>query len=161
MTSTRKTTVLFVCTGNACRSQMAEALLRHEGGERFNVHSAGSQPAGFVHGLAVDALAAMHVPLHDARSKSWDEFADAKVDVVITLCDNAAAEACPAWPGSPLTAHWPLPDPAYHPGSPQQRLDFCMTVAARLRDKIRGLTSLDWSSPRAALQTALERLGEI
>jgi arsenate reductase len=161
MAPNRKTTILFLCTGNACRSQMAEALLRFEGGERYEVLSAGSQPAGFVHGLAIDTMAAMHVPMVDAESKSWDEFRDCAVDAVITLCDNAAAETCPVWPGSPLTAHWSLPDPAYHPGSPQQRLDFCMTVATRLRDKIRGLVALDWSAPRASLQVALDRLGEI
>lgn len=153
--------ILFLCTGNACRSQMAEALLRHDGGQRFVAHSAGSHPAGFIHGLAVDTMEDFGVSLAEQYSKSWDAMKDHDFDAVITLCDNAVALPCPVWPGSPLTAHWSLPDPAYHPGGASERLDFSMTVAARLRAKVRGLIALDWSAPRDTLAAALERLGEI
>ena len=154
--------VLFLCTGNACRSQMAEALLRHLGGDGFEACSAGSAPAGYVHELADLALLAMQMPLApDARSKSWDEFADVHVDVVITLCDVAAALPCPAWPSAKWKAHWPLPDPACHPGSPPERTDLAMRVAGRLMAKIEALTQLDFTQPSPAVQQALDRLGEI
>jgi len=156
-----KRRVLFICTGNACRSQMAEALLRHLGGDRFEVCSAGSKPAGFIHALAIEAMARMGVPMEDAVSKSWDEFADQPVDLVVTVCDNAAGEPCPVWPGTPRVAHWGLPDPSYHPGTPEERLDFAMRVAERLRTKLLGLIQLDWSMDDAEVDRRLKFLGEI
>jgi protein-tyrosine-phosphatase len=156
-----KTRVLFLCTGNSCRSQMAEAILRQIGGDRFEALSAGSKPAGFIHPLAVEALAALQFSIDEPVSKSWDEFADKPVDVVVTVCDAAAAEACPVFPGAALRAHWSLPDPVYHPGTDKERLAFAIAVAKRLRAKIDGLVALDWSSPLKELQRRLQFLGEI
>lgn len=156
-----KTRVLFLCTGNCCRSQMAEAILRRLGDDRFEALSAGSHPAGFVHPLAIDALALMDIPLDDPKSKSWDEFNDQMVDVVITVCDAAAAETCPSWPGSPICAHWSLPDPSFHPGTDEERLEFAISVAQRMRTKIAGLVGLDFTSDPTELKRRLDFLGEI
>lgn len=156
-----KRTVLFLCTGNSCRSQMAEALLRHVDGERFESISAGSHPAGFVHALAIEAMRRMDIVLEDAESKHWDEFADRPLDVVITLCDQAAGETCPSWVGEPITVHWSLPDPAYHPGSDEERIEFAQRVAERLRLKIKGLAKIDFSASRGDVSERLAFLGEI
>jgi arsenate reductase len=153
--------VLFLCTGNSCRSQMAEALLGHLGGERFEALSAGSHPAGFIHPLAVDALRPMDVPLTGQTSKSWDSLIGTPVDAVVTLCDAAAAEICPVFPGSPISVHWSLPDPVYHAGTDEERLAFARSVAERLGAKIAGLVQLDWSADRAEIRKRLEFLGEI
>jgi len=138
----RKLRVLFLCTGNACRSQMAEAMLRHLAGGRFEALSAGSNPAGFVHPLALEALERLGIGAEGLRSKSWHEFADREVDVVITLCDNAASTPCPIWPGSPIQVHWPLPDPSFHAGTPQERLEFAVSVAEQLRRKLLAMIAL-------------------
>ncbi len=156
-----KRTILFVCTGNSCRSQMAEALLRHVGGDGFLAVSAGSHPAGFVHELAVEAMRRLGVPMIDPRSKSWDEFADAPLDVVITVCDNAAGETCPAWTGGPLTAHWPLTDPSFHNGTEEERIEFAVRVATRLQTKIEGLIGLDWSAASEEIAERLRVLGDL
>ena len=156
-----KRRVLFLCTGNCCRSPMAEALLRRIGGERFEGCSAGSQPAGYIHGLAIEAMRRMDISTEGQESKSWNEFSNDPVDVVITLCDAAAAETCPKWPGAPLTAHWSLPDPAYYLGAEEERVELAMRVAERLRLKIEGLVNLDWSTGREELAKHLNDLGEI
>ncbi len=140
---------------------MAEAILRHLGGDRFEVCSAGSHPAGFIHPLAADAMQRLNVPMEGQTSKSWEEFANVAMDVVITLCDAAAGEPCPTWPGSPNVAHWSLPDPTYHPGTQEERAAFTLRVAQRLRTKIEGLVELDFSSDPAEIQKRLEFLGEI
>lgn len=160
-TTAAKRRVLFICTGNSCRSQMAEALLRQLGGDRFEACSAGSKPAGFVHDLAIEAMARMDVPMENAVSKSWDEFTDKPIDLVVTVCDNAAGETCPVWPGAPHVVPWFLPDPAYHPGTADERLEFAMRVAQRLRTKIASLVELDWSMDSAELDRRLKFLGEI
>lgn len=156
-----KRSILFLCTGNSCRSQMAEALLKHLGGGRFEALSAGSHPAGYVHDLAMAAMSQLGIIVVNARSKSWDEFMHARIDAVITLCDDAANETCPVWPGEPVQAHWPLPDPAFHPGSDDERLAFAVQVASRLRLKIEGLLGVDFDGDRAEVEKHIRRLGEI
>ncbi|MBC7522809.1 MAG: arsenate reductase ArsC [Sandarakinorhabdus sp.] len=115
--------VLFLCTGNSARSILGEMLLNHRGAGRFRAWSAGSQPKGKVHPMALEVLADLGVPTPRARSKNWDEFAapDAPVfDFITTVCDNAAGETCPIWPGHPMTAHWGLEDPADVTGAGQK-----------------------------------------
>lgn len=107
--------VLFLCTGNTARSIMAEAILNHAGAGRFRAFSAGSFPKGHVHPLTLERLASQGIPADGLRSKSWGEFAAPgapPIDIVITVCDSAASETCPVWPGAPLTAHWGITDPA-------------------------------------------------
>jgi len=103
----------------------------------------------------------MGVALDGQSSKSWDEYRDTQIDAVLTLCDAAAAETCPVWPGIPVTAHWSLPDPAGHLGTPEERIAFALRIAERLRMKIEGLVGLDWHSNPAELQRRLSFLGEI
>ncbi len=152
--------VLFLCTGNCCRSQMAEALLKHVGGEGFRALSAGSHPAGYIHPLATLALEHHGVPIVDQRSKSWDEFADEGVDLVITLCDTAAALACPVWLDAPLTVHWMHPDPVALAGTDGERIRFAEEVAGQLKGKIEQLVALDFeNSLREELLEALNAIG--
>jgi len=115
--------VLFLCTGNSARSIMAEAILNFKGRPQFTAYSAGSHPSGKVRAEAVKQLQLAHIPTTGFRSKSWDEFAKAdapKLDFVFTVCDHAAKEVCPVWPGQPMTAHWGVPDPAAVAGTPDQ-----------------------------------------
>ena len=115
--------VLFLCTGNSARSIMAEAILNQKGRPNFTGYSAGSHPTGFVHPEALKQIKGAHMPTEGLRSKSWDEFAgiDApKMHFVFTVCDRAASEVCPVWPGHPLTARWGVPDPAEVRGTPEQ-----------------------------------------
>ena len=156
-----KRRVLFLCTGNCCRSQMAEALCRHYAAEKFEVCSAGSHPAGFVHELARGAMEAMGLDCDGQWSKSWNDLADSEIDLVITLCDAAAGQACPDWSGAPIRVHWPLPDPAMHHGSEDERRELAMRDADRLRLKIQRMIQLDWSAEREALEVELTRLGDL
>ena len=156
-----KKRVLFLCTGNCCRSQMAEALFRRYAAEEFEVCSAGSHPAGFVHDLALAAMEAMGISCDGQSSKSWDKLADSEFDVVITLCDAAAEQACPDWSGAPIRVHWPMPDPAMYAGSEAERQELAMRIADRLRLKIQRMIQLDWSADREALTVELTRLGDL
>jgi arsenate reductase (thioredoxin) len=115
MTAERVYNALFLCTGNSARSILAESLLNHWGHGKFRAFSAGSYPKGQVHPMAVELLNRMNLPTENLRSKSWDEFASPgapAIDLIFTVCDNAAGEVCPIWPGKPMTAHWGIADPA-------------------------------------------------
>ncbi len=142
--------VLFICTHNSARSIMAEAILNRLGAGRFVAHSGGSHPAGTVHPLALRTLAAMHVPAEGLRSKDWSEFAQPEapvMDFVFTVCDKAAGETCPVWPGQPMTAHWGVADPAAGEGSDEQRARLFWDTAVVLKRRIELMLAL----PLAAL----------
>ncbi|QJD30529.1 arsenate reductase ArsC [Methylococcus geothermalis] len=161
--SERTYNVLFLCTGNSARSIMAEALLNHLGRGRFRAYSAGSHPTGHVNPLALERLEKEGIPAEGARSKSWDEFASPgapPLDFVITVCDDAAGEVCPAWPGQPLTAHWGLADPAAVEGSEgERRLAFAQAFALLAR-RIALFTALNpLSLERLALERKLREIG--
>lgn len=134
--------VLFVCTGNCCRSQMAEALLRHMGAERFVASSAGSNPAGYIHDLAIRTMERLGVSMDGQHSKSWHDVASDAHDIIITVCDSAATQACPTFPGHPVVAHWSLPDPSFMPGTDEERLQAAADVAATLQRWIGELIEL-------------------
>jgi len=156
--------VLFVCTGNSARSILAEALLNDAGRGRFRAWSAGSEPTGVVNPKALDTLRILGVPAAGARSKSWDEFAavDAPaMDFVITVCDNAAGEVCPFWPGEPTTAHWGLPDPAAVQGSDADIMLAFHDAAVALRRRIDLLLALPMAALDAmATRRALRDIGQ-
>ena len=131
--------VLFLCTGNSARSIIAEGILRKLGGETFFSHSAGSQPAGKTNPYALTVLRDHDIDVSFARSKHWDEFADSnspKMDLIITVCDNAAGETCPVWPGRPSMAHWGVPDPAAVQGRQKNILDAFRTTYLEMETRI-------------------------
>ena len=141
--------ILILCTGNSARSIMAEAIINTLGAGRFVAHSAGSQPAGRVHPLALEKLSAIGYPTAQLRSKSWDEFAatDApQMDFIITVCDNAAGETCPLWPGQPISAHWGFPDPAAVQGSEAEQRAAFEQVFQRITQRVRLLLDLPLAS---------------
>ncbi len=155
--------VLFLCTGNSARSIIAESVLNRLGRGRFEALSAGSFPKGEVHPYALDLLKRQDYPTERLRSKSWNEYAGADtapLDFVFTVCDNAAGEVCPIWPGQPITAHWGLPDPAAATGSePERRLAFADTLRA-LSNRIGAFVSLPMQSlDKLALQARLREIG--
>jgi protein-tyrosine-phosphatase len=158
-------TVLFLCTGNSARSVMAEALLNHPtiGHGRFKAYSAGSFPKGQVHPLTLETLAANHLPAEGYRSKSWDEFAGPQapvMDFVFTVCDEAAAEVCPVWPGQPVTAHWGLPDPAAAAGTDEEKRRAFRDALITLRRRIDLFVSLPFDKlNRLALGDRLRAIG--
>jgi len=161
---TRPFNVLFLCTGNSARSILAEAILNRAGEGRFAAFSAGSRPTGAANPLALDLLRREGFDTGFARSKSWDEFAgpDApKMDFVFTVCDSAAAEECPYWPGQPMTAHWGLPDPAAVQGSAAQKaLAFAETYRALTR-RIGAFSALPLAAlDRMSLQNRLREIGK-
>ncbi len=156
--------VLFLCTGNSARSILAEALLNRLGEGRFVAYSAGSFPKGAVHPGALALLDALDFPTDGLRSKSWDEFAgpDAPtMDFVVTVCDQAAGEVCPIWPGHPVTAHWGLPDPAAVEGAEIERSRAFKTAFHALKHRIAAFVSLPVDRlDREALAGLLKLLGE-
>jgi len=155
--------VLFLCTGNSARSILAEALLNHLGGNRFKAYSAGSYPKGAVHPMALKVLEENGVPTEGARSKSWDEFAGPNappMNFVFTVCDNAAGETCPIWPGKPMTAHWGIEDPAVVEG-PEFRQRAAFEDAYRyMKNRIEAFISLPLASiDQMALAGRLRGIG--
>jgi len=156
--------VLFLCTGNSARSIIAEVVLDRLGRGRFKAYSAGSQPKGQVHPLALQVLRLAHYDASDLRSKSWEEFAtpDApKLDFVFTVCDNAAKEVCPIWPGQPMTAHWGLPDPATAVGTEAERQLAFADAFRMLSNRISIFTSLPLHKlSKLSLQRKLDEIGQ-
>lgn len=156
--------VLFLCTGNSARSILAEAYLANRGESKFRAYSAGSDPKGAVHPVALETIARVGFPTDSLRSKSWKEFAgnDApKLDFVFTVCDNAAGEACPVWPGQPMTAHWGIPDPAAVDGSPEQILAAFNEALRLLRNRIDLFLALPLESiDQMSLQNRLTDIGD-
>src|SRR5690349_11849568 len=156
--------VLFLCTGNSARSIMAEALLNFKGKPNFTGYSAGSHPSGTVRPEALKQLERAHIPTKGLRSKAWDEFSapgSPQLDFVLTVCDNAAKEVCPVWPGQPITAHWGIPDPAAVCGS-EAEVDRAFRDAFFILDRrISLLLSLPLSSlDGLALKNELENIGQ-
>lgn len=156
--------VLFLCTGNSARSILAECILNSVGAGRFVGHSAGSDPKGKVHPYALDLLKKLNYPTNNLRSKSWDEFAgpDAPpLDFIFTVCDNAAAEVCPIWPGQPMSAHWGLPDPAAAAGSEAERRFGFADAHRLLTNRISVFVNLPLRSlDRLTLQKRLTDIGK-
>ena len=156
--------VLFLCTGNSARSILAEALINHWGKGRFVGYSAGSRPAGRVNPIALELLQHMQLPTEGLRSKSWDEFAAEgapSLDFVFTVCDNAAGEQCPFWPGQPMTAHWGVEDPAAVEGTDTEKWLAFRKVFRELENRIRIFVNLKISSlDRLSLQNRLQEIGK-
>jgi len=156
--------VLFVCTGNSARSIIAEGLMNDAARGRFKAHSAGSHPTGVVNPFALEALAELRIPSDGFRSKSWDEFAGPsapRLDFVFTVCDQAAGEVCPFWPGQPMTAHWGLPDPAAFEGSDEEKRRQFRQAAVTLKRRIDFMLSLPIESlDSMALQREVKDIGK-
>ena len=161
----RRFNVLFLCTGNSARSIMAEALLNFWGRGRFQAFSAGSHPKGEVHPLALDLLRRNRIPSQNARSKSWDEFAapDAPpLDFVFTVCDTAAQEVCPVWPGQPITAHWGIQDPSAVQGTDEAKARAFYTAFVELDARLKIFTSLRLDLlDKLTLKRKLDEMGQM
>ena len=155
--------VLFLCTGNSARSIIAESILNRHGRGRFKAHSAGSHPTGQVHPMALELLQRYNYPTARLRSKSWDEFAGLDgpaLHFVFTVCDRAAGEACPVWPGQPMTAHWGVDDPAAFVGPDDRKLSLFRNVYFQLERRIQIFTNLPIASlDRLSLQQRLDEIG--
>jgi len=156
--------VLFLCTGNSARSILAEVQLNQLGGGKFRAFSAGSHPAGRVNPFAIDFLESNGLSTEGLRSKSWDEFAAPGapvMDYVLTVCDQAAGEQCPFWPGQPMSAHWGVPDPAAVEGTDEQKRRAFRDTAAIMRKRIELFTSLPIASlNRMSLQAKMDDIGK-
>lgn len=161
--SERVYNVLFLCTGNSARSILAEAILRKDGRGRFRAFSAGSQPRGAVNPFAIRVLSKLDYPTDDLRSKSWEEFAAADapaMDFVFTVCDNAAGETCPVWPGQPMSAHWGIGDPAEVEGTDIEKEAAFVAAFRYLKNRIGTFTSLPLKSiDRLTLGATLHEIG--
>jgi protein-tyrosine-phosphatase len=156
--------VLFLCTGNSARSILAESLLNQFGKERFRGYSAGSHPAGRVNPFALELLTKNRFPVDALRSKSWDEFARPEAprfDFVITVCDNAAGEVCPVWPGQPMTAHWGIPDPAAVEGSDETKRRAFVQAMEQLQRRISMFVNLPFATlDGMRLEQAVREIGK-
>lgn len=157
--------VLFLCTGNSARSILAESILRKDGGGRFRAFSAGSRPKGAVNPFALKVLESHGYPTESLRSKSWDEFATSdapKMHFVFTVCDNAAGEACPVWPGQPVTAHWGIEDPASAEGSDLEK-EAAFVVAGRyLKNRISVFAALPIENlDKMTLTSRIQEIGQL
>ena len=156
--------VLFLCTGNSARSIMAEAILNQKGRPNFQAYSAGSHPTGRVRPEALRQIEVAHLPTEGLRSKDWDEFAKPgapQMNFVFTVCDNAAKEACPVWPGQPMTAHWGVPDPAAVEGSPEEIERAFRDAFMTLDRRISLLLSLPLASlDKLAIKREIDRIGQ-
>lgn len=163
MTSQQTYNVLFLCTGNSARSILAESLLNTLGKGKFRAFSAGSYPKGQVHPMAVELLKRSNMPTENLRSKSWDEFAATgapPLDLILTVCDNAAGEVCPVWPGKPITAHWGIADPAAAEGTDAEKAFAFRKAFRELETRIKLLMSLPIDSlDRMALHARLRDIG--
>lgn len=154
-------TVLILCTGNSCRSVMAEGLLNHWGRGRFKAFSAGSFPTGQVNPMSLQTLARHGLPTDGYRSKSWNEFTDQPINIVITVCDAAAGESCPLFPGGPVKAHWGVPDPAHAEGTAEEVTAFFDRVYAQLECRVKALVALPVETmPQSELAAALASIGK-
>jgi arsenate reductase len=157
--------VLFLCTGNSARSILAESILAKDGAGRFRAFSAGSQPKGAVNPFALKVLRSFDYPAEGFRSKSWEEFAQPGapiMDFVFTVCDNAAGEACPVWPGQPMTAHWGIEDPAAVKGSDIEKEKAFVSAFRYLRNRISVFTALPITSlDRMTLSSKLVEIGQL
>jgi arsenate reductase len=155
--------VLFLCTGNSARSILAESLLNHLGRGRVRAYSAGSFPAGRVNPLALELLAQLEIDAAGARSKSWDEFVQPgapQFDVIVTVCDRAAGEVCPVWPGQPVTAHWGVPDPTLATGNEAERMQAFRATCRALEQRILALVNLPPAAlDRLRIKHELDRIG--
>ena len=156
--------VLFICTGNSARSILGEGLLNSMGRGRFGAYSAGSHPKGLVHPLALGELEALRIPTGGLRSKSWEEFAAPGapvMDFVFTVCDQAAGEVCPIWPGQPMTAHWGMPDPAAVQGSEDVRQRAFHDAAVTMKRRLELMLALPMHNlERLALQREIREIGQ-
>ena len=155
--------VLFICTGNSARSILADGLMNHLGRGRFQAFSAGSRPTGTVNPLALATLQQWHIPTDGFRSKAWDEFAQPGapvLDFAFSVCDNAAGEVCPVWPGQPMTAHWGVPDPAAVEGTEAHKAQAFMDAAITLKRRIELMLALPLRSlDGLALQREVDQIG--
>ena len=155
--------VLFLCTGNSARSIMAEAMLNTMGNGRFHAYSAGSHPGGIVNPFAIEQIKHTGYPLDKLRSKNWDEYAvpeAPKMDFIITVCDNAAGEVCPIWPGQPISAHWGFEDPAAATGSDEQKRAVFSKVAKQIHTRVNLLNSLPLAMlEKSAIKREMDAIG--
>lgn len=157
--------VLFICTGNSARSIMAEVILNHLGQGRFKAYSAGSHPRGAIHPMTLKLLANQHYDIEGLRSKSWSEFVQAGapvMDFIFTVCDQAAGETCPVWPGQPISAHWGFADPVAVTGDNEKQFKAFTTAEIQIANRIRLLLSLPIDKlDRLSLQAKLRELGSM
>ena len=152
--------ILILCTGNSCRSIMAEGALNYLGQGRIAAYSAGSKPAGYVHPKSLELLKSKGIATDGFRSKSWDEFAGTTFDAVITVCDNAAGEACPVFMGAPVKAHWGVPDPAHATGTDTEIMVAFESAYRMLEARIKALLALPQGLEKKEFAAALRHIGE-